>query len=56
MNNVIVLLHGSANGSHSWRRVQSALTSLGLSVFAPDMPGYGKAPPPSDAVQREVTA
>ena len=30
MNNVIVFLHGSANGSYSWRRVQKALTSNGL--------------------------
>ena len=46
MNNVIVLLHGSGNGSYSWRRVQRALTSLGADVFAPDMLGYGKAPAP----------
>jgi pimeloyl-ACP methyl ester carboxylesterase len=57
MNNAIVLLHGAANGSHSWRRVQRALTSLGLNVFAPDMLGYGKAPAPSDtySIQEEVT-
>jgi pimeloyl-ACP methyl ester carboxylesterase len=56
MNDVIVLLHGSATGSYSWRRVQSALTSLGLDVFAADMLGYGKAPAPSDtySIQEEV--
>jgi pimeloyl-ACP methyl ester carboxylesterase len=56
MNNVIVLLYGSANGSYSWRRVQRALTSVGLNVFALDMLGYGKAPPPSDmySIQEEV--
>jgi pimeloyl-ACP methyl ester carboxylesterase len=56
MNNVIVFLHGSANGSYSWRRVQRALTSLGLNVFAPDMLGYGRAPAPSDtySIQEEV--
>src|SRR5437016_14553407 len=53
---VIVLLHGAANGSHSWRRLQRALTSLRLNVFAPDMLGYGKAPAPSDtySIQEEV--
>jgi pimeloyl-ACP methyl ester carboxylesterase len=56
MNNVIVLLHGSANGSRLWRRVQSGLTSLGFNVFAPDMLGYGEAPAPSDiySIQEEV--
>jgi pimeloyl-ACP methyl ester carboxylesterase len=54
MNHVIVLLHGSANGSYSWRWVQSALTSLGSNVFAPDMLGYGKAPAPSDTYSIQV--
>jgi pimeloyl-ACP methyl ester carboxylesterase len=56
MDNVIVLLHGSANGSYSWRQVKSALRSQGLDVFAPDMLGYGKAPAPSDtySIQEEV--
>src|SRR5215470_291282 len=56
MDNVIVLLHGSANGSYSWRQVKSALRSQGLDVFAPDMLGYGNAPAPSDAycIQEEI--
>ena len=56
MDNVIVLLHGSANGSYSWRQVKNALRSQGLDVFAPDMLGYGKAPAPSDtySIQEEV--
>ncbi|HWO00053.1 MAG TPA: alpha/beta fold hydrolase [Blastocatellia bacterium] len=56
MDNVIILLHGSANGSYSWRQVKSALRSQGLDVFAPDMLGYGKAPAPSGAysIQEEV--
>jgi pimeloyl-ACP methyl ester carboxylesterase len=56
MSDVIVLLHGSANGSYSWGPVRSALAASGASVFAPDMLGYGKAPVPSDAygIQEEV--
>ena len=56
MDNVIVLLHGSANGSYSWRQVKSTLSSQGLDVFAPDMLGYGNAPAPSDSysIQQEI--
>src|SRR5215475_2730497 len=49
MGDVIVLLQGSANGSYSWGPVQRALISAGERVVAPDMLGYGKAPPPSGA-------
>src|SRR5260370_6257257 len=48
MSDLIVLLHGSANGSYSWGPVQSALVSRGATVVAPDMLGYGNAPPPSE--------
>jgi len=41
MNDTIVLLHGSATGSSSWGPVASVLASSGISVFAPDMLGYG---------------
>jgi pimeloyl-ACP methyl ester carboxylesterase len=44
---VIVLLHGSANGSYSWGAVARALARSGATVIAPDMLGYGTAPPPS---------
>ncbi len=47
MTDLIVLLHGSANGSYSFRSVQQALASTGARVVAPDMLGYGSAPPPS---------
>jgi pimeloyl-ACP methyl ester carboxylesterase len=48
MSDAIVLLHGSANGSYSWGAVQRALSSTGAEVIAPDMLGYGHAPPPGD--------
>ncbi len=49
MRDAIVLLHGSANGSYSWGPIQRALASTGAKVVAPDMLGYGNAPPPSEA-------
>ncbi|MDC0713852.1 alpha/beta hydrolase [Stigmatella sp. ncwal1] len=55
-DSVIVLLHGSANGSYSWGRVRNALTSAGKTVFAPDMLGYGPSRPPGPAygIEEEV--
>ena len=44
---LLVLLHGSGNGSWSWKRVQSVLETKGHTVLAPDMLGYGSAPAPS---------
>lgn len=56
MSDVIVLLHGSANGSYSWGPIRTALIASGASVFAPDMLGYGKSPAPSSAygIEEEV--
>lgn len=56
MTDAIVLLHGSANGSHSWGPVRTALTASGASVFAPDLIGYGQSSSPSDiyGIQEEV--
>src|SRR6266404_3807812 len=48
VSDVIVLLHGSANGSHSWGPVERTLVSRGAMVVAPDMLGYGHAHPPSE--------
>jgi pimeloyl-ACP methyl ester carboxylesterase len=48
MGNVIVLLHGSANGSYSWGAVARTLERSGATVIAPDMLGYGRAPAPSE--------
>lgn len=46
----VVLLHGSATGAYGWRGVMRGLRDAvpPLRVFAPDMLGYGAAPPPSD--------
>jgi pimeloyl-ACP methyl ester carboxylesterase len=52
----IVLLHGSANGSFSYRAIKSALTQAGKTVFAPDLIGYGDAPKasPNYGIREEV--
>ena len=47
----IVLLHGSASGSHSWAAVRKGLEAHGASVLAPDMLGYGRSPTPRGAWQ-----
>ncbi|EYF08249.1 alpha/beta fold hydrolase [Chondromyces apiculatus] len=47
MNEALVLLHGSANGSYSWGAVFKELGALPRRVFVPDMLGYGSAPAPS---------
>jgi pimeloyl-ACP methyl ester carboxylesterase len=47
----IVLLHGSATGSHSWGAVRTGLEARGARVLAPDMLGYGRSPAPSEAWQ-----
>lgn len=49
MDETIVLLHGSANGSYSWGAVKRLLTRGEARVLAPDMLGYGRAPAPSPA-------
>ena len=56
MNDTIVLLHGSATGSSSWGPVASVLASSGISVFAPDMLGYGHSPAPTSSygIKEEV--
>jgi pimeloyl-ACP methyl ester carboxylesterase len=56
MNDTIVLLHGSATGSSSWGPVASVLSSFGISVFAPDMLGYGHSPTPTSSygIKEEV--
>src|SRR5262245_4835908 len=47
----ILLLHGMATGAASWRPVARALADSGAGGLAPDLLGYGKAPPPSDGYE-----
>lgn len=47
----IVLLHGSATGSHSWAAVRTGLEAYGAAVVAPDMVGYGRSPTSGEAWQ-----
>lgn len=42
----VLLLHGWGSSSDSWRNVQDALANARLRVFALDLPGFGKTPPP----------
>jgi pimeloyl-ACP methyl ester carboxylesterase len=54
-HDTLVLLHGSANGSHGWGLVRAALGPQ-RRVLAPDMLGYGKEPAPSPtwSIEEEV--
>jgi pimeloyl-ACP methyl ester carboxylesterase len=56
LTDTIVLLHGSATGSSSWRPVADTLAASGARVFAPDMLGYGRSPPPTGSygIEEEV--
>jgi len=56
MSDTIVLLHGTGAGSSSWDPVAGSIVSLGASVFAPDMLGYGESPAPSASygIEEEV--
>jgi pimeloyl-ACP methyl ester carboxylesterase len=56
MQESIVLLHGSATGASSWRRVLERLEPSGVRVFAPDMLGYGQSPAagPGYGIAQEV--
>jgi pimeloyl-ACP methyl ester carboxylesterase len=56
-DSTILLLHGMATGSASWGPIAKSLVASGNVVLAPDLLGYGKAPPPSDAyeVSEEVS-
>ena len=44
----ILVLHGWGGCSDSWLRVQEILSKKGYTVLIPDLPGFGKTPPPYD--------
>jgi len=44
----ILILHGWGASSESWGEVKSFLEGRGYRVFAPDLPGFGKAQPPQN--------
>lgn len=41
-----LILHGWGRGSDSWTEIQEKLAQAGFQVFVPDLPGFGKTPPP----------
>lgn len=42
----IVILHGWGANSSAWQTPKKLLEKMGFSVFIPDLPGFGKEPPP----------
>jgi pimeloyl-ACP methyl ester carboxylesterase len=44
----ILVLHGWGGCSDSWLRVIEILSKKGYTVLVPDLPGFGKTPPPYD--------
>ena len=44
----LVLIHGLADRGESWAPMLKRLKRAGFHVYAPDLPGYGRSPQPSD--------
>jgi len=44
----ILVLHGWGGASDSWARVQQILAKEGFRIIVPDLPGFGKTPPPPE--------
>ena len=42
----ILILHGWGSRAENWSRVKELLENQGYNVLVPDMPGFGKNPPP----------
>ncbi|MAF43529.1 MAG: hypothetical protein CMI54_05095 [Parcubacteria group bacterium] len=43
----LLILHGWGSSSKKWQKVRKILTSQGLNVLVPDLPGFGNASLPS---------
>ena len=50
----VVLLHGFANHSYSWRHQVRDLAAAGYHVLAPDLRGYGETAQPDGVEQYSV--
>ncbi len=46
MTKKILIIHGWGKGQESWQKVKEALEKNGFEVIVPDLPGFGKNPPP----------
>jgi pimeloyl-ACP methyl ester carboxylesterase len=44
----ILVLHGWGGSSDSWIRILKILSKQGYTLLVPDLPGFGKTPPPYD--------
>ncbi len=44
---VVLILHGWGSSSGAWRKIQESLSASGFQVIIPDLPGFGKTPPPN---------
>ncbi len=44
----IVILHGWGSRSENWSKAREGFEKEGFRVFAPDLPGFGKEPPPPE--------
>ncbi|MBI5465034.1 alpha/beta hydrolase [Candidatus Gottesmanbacteria bacterium] len=42
----IIILHGWGSSSEAWQAPKELLEKHGFSVYIPDLPGFGKEPPP----------
>ena len=42
----VLILHGWGSRSENWSRIKELLENQGHRIFTPDMPGFGKNPPP----------
>ena len=45
--NAILILHGWGSCADNWNSVKNLLKKRGYEVFVPDLPGFGKNPPPT---------
>ena len=45
----ILFLHGWGSSSDSWSKVADEVSRAGFRVLIPDLPGFGKTPPPPQA-------
>lgn len=49
MNYPFLIIHGWGRGAKSWLTVKNLLEKKGLLVLAPDLPGFGQNPAPTQA-------
>jgi len=48
-NKKLLILHGWDSNCQRWQKVKEILKKSGIEVLVPDLPGFGKNPPPQEA-------